>query len=111
MNCDLPYWFDVNVVANGTKALAVNSNFNVFCKDDAIFVRINGEKVCEIVCFYLSSMVYFWKLQDLIGTLFAISVVNHATSAVVAQWQFRNVIQSCPQAVFPSSFTSFAVSR
>ena len=45
MNCDLPYWFDVLVYANTTKYLAVGSDFNVYCKDNSIFVQINGDIV------------------------------------------------------------------
>jgi hypothetical protein len=62
VNCDLPYWFDVNMVANGTNSLAIDSNFNVFCKDDTIFVRINGDKVYSIFFkffSYCSCVIYF----------------------------------------------------
>ena len=57
VNCDLPYWFDVVVVANSSIYLAVESNFNVFCKDNTIFVRINGDQVSShlasvLVCLF-----------------------------------------------------------
>ena len=45
VNCDLPYCFDVLVYANTTKYLAVSSDFNVYCKDNSIFVQINGDFV------------------------------------------------------------------
>ena len=92
VNCDRPYWFDVTVVANGTIFLAIGSEFKVACLDNTIFVTISGDSA------------------KLTGTLYDVSVSNHVTKAVLSEWTFRTAQQSCPQAVFPPNFTSFAVS-
>ena len=47
VNCDLPYWFDVEVTANVTNFLAIGSEFKVQCKDNSIFVTIPGDQACR----------------------------------------------------------------
>ena len=46
VNCDLPYWFDVLVTANGTIDYASGSQFTVGCLGNSIFVTIGGDDVC-----------------------------------------------------------------
>jgi hypothetical protein len=45
VNCDLPYWFDVVVTANGTVDYASGSQFIVGCLGNSIFVTIGGDDV------------------------------------------------------------------
>ncbi len=52
VNCDLPYWFDVEVTANVTNFLAIGSEFKVACEDNSIFVTIPGDQVSRWNIFF-----------------------------------------------------------